>query len=198
MSQPVTPRPPFLDTPVTGQGRFSRSWNQYNVDVSDALARLQDQVQQLAARQTYHYTASAAGAQPAVTSTAFVTTGLGIGFTTGNPLKATRYQLTISGMLSNNANNGRSYVAIFHGTGPPPAAGVTMASAGGIQDGQPAQMYAAQAGAIVPFALSGIATIGATNTQFWFDLGQRANPGGCIVSDLELIVVSMLDPLVLT
>ena len=44
MSQSVTPRPPFLDTPITDQGRFSKSWNQYNVDVSDALAGLSSQL----------------------------------------------------------------------------------------------------------------------------------------------------------
>lgn len=44
MSQSVTPTPPFLDTPITDKGRFSTAWNQYNVDVSDALANLTSQV----------------------------------------------------------------------------------------------------------------------------------------------------------
>ena len=47
MSQSATPIPPFLDTPITDQGRFSKSWNQYNVDVSDALANLTSQLASL-------------------------------------------------------------------------------------------------------------------------------------------------------
>lgn len=49
MSQSTTPIPPFLDTPITDQGRFSKSWNQYNVDVSDALANLTRQLASLSA-----------------------------------------------------------------------------------------------------------------------------------------------------
>jgi hypothetical protein len=44
MSQSVTPVPPFLDTPINDKGRFSTAWNQYNVDVSDALANLTSQL----------------------------------------------------------------------------------------------------------------------------------------------------------
>ncbi|HEY2616155.1 MAG TPA: hypothetical protein VGI78_02345 [Acetobacteraceae bacterium] len=40
MSQAVTPIPPFLDTPITSDNRFSTAWNQHMVDISNTLASL--------------------------------------------------------------------------------------------------------------------------------------------------------------